>query len=350
MRRRLLTLAVVACWSRGAFAGDEALVVVVESEGATPTELETLDAIRAQAGDLPVTMVRERHARFADLRAQMDWATERAASQHARGVFWVDVDASGDTLLFLLEPEGNRLLLRRIKHEKGEAREAVTEEVANVAHGIIEALAEGRHVGMTDVALPAMKPAPIAEAPKPRPRPTPMPAPRPLRFALEAGWTGETWGTRAPWVNGTTIGGRATLAEHFVVRARYTFFFPATVEDPSATIRLTRHALDLDTGYEMRIGALSFGTEIGVVLDPVLRTTVRVAPGLTTDVSALAMTFAVGVRARIAWNFLPRLGVYVDGGADVFVAQTSYSVNDTPLFEPDTLRLRVDTGLVITVF
>ncbi len=368
MRTSWLLLAIAAAagatWARAASAGDAALVVMLENDDAAPPESATLDAIRAQVGDLPVKVRLERHARFADLRAQMDYAAHLASSSGARGVFWVNADVSGDVLLFMLDPDGDRLLLRRI--EGHGASEAVTEEVANVAHAIVEALAEGQRVGMTAVPVPAPPPPPPSPRPHPpparrtppAPRPIPHPRPPPRRHVpapgvpvwTQAGWAGSTWASGVPWTHGAALGVEARLTRGLLLRADYTFFLPATVAAQGTTLQLARHPADVAFGWEGTFGRLGVGAELGATLDPVGRATLAVAEGLTPAPDGIALTFALSPRARAALRLLPWVEIYLRGGVDVFLAQPAYAIGPTTLVSPDVVRARIDSGLSFRVF
>ena len=85
---------------------------MIENEDASASESETLDAIRNQVGDLPVEVVVVKHDRFADLRAEMDFATTLASERGARGVFWVDTDVTGDAFRTLGYAYGDPVTVR----------------------------------------------------------------------------------------------------------------------------------------------------------------------------------------------------------------------------------------------
>ena len=78
-----------------------------------------LSAIRSQMVDVPIRIVvEEMTIPRGDMRVGIDLAVELAVRNAAIGTFWVDLDREGDLLLYLTEPQGSRLLVRRIRSSR----------------------------------------------------------------------------------------------------------------------------------------------------------------------------------------------------------------------------------------
>jgi hypothetical protein len=322
-------------------------VVLVTPLDPSAAQTETLEAIRAQLSDLPVRLVVEPRGPTGDLRAQLDVATGLAATHHARGVFWLDVDTPGDALLYLLDAEGRRLLLRRIRRDAAAGDAALTEEVANVARAHVAALAEGREIGMVPVTLPT--PTPPTPARKPAP-PAP-PSRRRSTLALDVAYVGSAWASAFPWQSGTVLGLEWAHDLGFLARLGLTVFPSTNFDDGATTIRLTRHPVELAAGWDVHVDRLRLGGELGATVDPITRTTMHVPPGVRPAPDAVDGTFALSPKVRIALRVWPWLSLFTRIGVDFFLVQNDFRLSDQPAFvSPHAVRARLELGIDVVLW
>jgi hypothetical protein len=152
-------------------------VVLVVTAGTDAERAKSVtEAIRAQLGDLPVALVVEEPGQVpSELRDRLDLAAKICKEQDAVGAFFIELERPDDLLLYLVEPEAKRALVRRVKKPPG-AEQAGVEELSIIVRSTTSALLEGREIGMEEG--PELHPPPKPPPPKPPPPKPPPPPPK----------------------------------------------------------------------------------------------------------------------------------------------------------------------------
>ncbi|MFO0572152.1 MAG: hypothetical protein U0263_41395 [Polyangiaceae bacterium] len=130
MRRAIAACIALLLLATAAQAQEPRRVVLVVSAGAEEQRAKsTLDAIRAQLGDLPVGLVvTPAESAPKDLRERLDFAAKACKENGAVGAFFIELERADDLLLYLIEPEAKRALVRRVQKTPG-AEQAGAEEL-----------------------------------------------------------------------------------------------------------------------------------------------------------------------------------------------------------------------------
>jgi hypothetical protein len=305
----------------------ETLVAVVRV--ASDDDAAVLARIEGQTSDLEVELRIEREADpdSAALGTQLATAQALAARHRARVVVWFRRD--GDAwIVYVAEPEADRLLVRRIATEGGQmAGSAAAEAAALVVRTALRALAAGGTIGVD-----APEPAPAPPPPAPPP-PAATSSVRPLRaFAGVAG--------RSMIDGASDLGHPGVTARIGAAGGRYRVaeagaFHPSlTHEKPEATIRVERADLGVSLGLdlagraeagpasgrpawrvtgELGLGVARYRRRTTVAADPL-----RATPSTATWAATVSPTFRVGRRvAGSAWIELA-IGIDFIGNAPEF--------------------------------
>jgi hypothetical protein len=368
----------LALWAAPAAAGDgdRPTVVFLDEGSAAATgdaalRAEVVAALRAQMSDLEAAELvfsepRAAPAAEAGLRARIDRAMTAARESGAIGVFFLDATGQ-DLLLYLVDPSGSRVLVRRVRFGTDE-RAAAVESVAIIARASTAALLEGREIGMEPVPEPP-RPPPAAEperTPSPAPRRTPA-APRAARpeapratperaaehaVALGVGYVGQAYSDRMPWQSGLALGAIWRTRSGFVASVGYALLQPAEATAPGAALSVRRHPVEACAGWLLGGERLRVGPAAALVADRVTHQTLGTEPGVTAEPAGGAWVLAAGARllGHAALGFDVRLGAGL--GLDIFFNDLSYVV-ETPdrrtLLAPNDLRLRAELGLLVDV-
>lgn len=115
-----------------------------------PQAHAVVSAVESQIADLEARVEVEALPASDQLGARLQAARGHAAAHDAIGVFWLDVDADGNLLLHLVDPDAERMLVRRVAPSP-ESDTAAVQTVAVIARGFTSALLEGRSIGLSKV-------------------------------------------------------------------------------------------------------------------------------------------------------------------------------------------------------
>lgn len=181
-------------------------------------------------------------------------ADKRAlAKRHdARGVFWFREDGR-EIEVFLATPDA--VFVRRIEVDP-EAAQASVDSTWHIVQSSSSALAIGQRVAMEEV-----KEEPPAETSATAPEPAAAPR-RPgepparaeasaARFALCAGYLGESFATAVPWQSGASLGLLVDAGERVRVGIGYGVLAPWRAGDPPVRLR---HQITLHAGVHRGFG------------------------------------------------------------------------------------------------
>lgn len=343
-------------------AGTSRTVVFLATDGADGSARRAvLDAVRAQLRDLPVTLrVEDAPGPRDDLRATAARARSVAEQHHAVGVLWLDLHAGGDALLYVVEPAGERVLVRRVQAEKSSAAEL--EQLGLIVRGTVTALLDGAVVGLVpregSASAPTAEraPAPSAAAPPPPapdraapPSPPAVPPPSVLRrFTIGLGYAGNAFVSGGAWQSGLRVSVTFQASSVFDVTAGYTIFQPTELRVAAAVVRLHRHPIEVGLSRHLRFGRLGVRAAALAFVDPITRATLSIAGA--SSLPSDRTSFVGGFSPRIEGTFglTPTVRLFAGGGADIGVNRIGYAVG--PADAEDTtwlVRPRLDAGLLV---
>lgn len=314
---------------------------------------EALEAIRAQMAGSQVELVVDspEPARSvpSDIRSAIEAASAAAQKHGALGTFWLDVRPPNDIVLYLFEPEGSRVLLRRV-HRKDAAPSAAYEEVAAIVRSTTTALREGREIGMESIGPEPPPPPPAVE---PAPKREPHAAADLAHAWLALTYAGDTYANAHPWQSGGGVSAALAPVRSLYAGAGLTFYPPFDFTVPGATASLTRLDFDAFFGLVHSAGPLALGGEIAFVVDDSMRDTVEHGPQVRAAPSSSQASFGGAVRARLWWSLPKPLEWlrFVGGiGAEVLPGTPEYfgPEGGPPALAPWTAHLVVDCGVAAT--
>ena len=335
------------------------VVVVVSASDAARAE-SVLGAIRAQLGDLPVALVVEAPGQIPkELRDRLDFAARACKEHDAVGAFFVEAEREDDLLLYLIEPQAKRALVRRVKRSVG-AEQAGVEEASIIVRSTVGALLEGREIGME--AGPELAAPPKPPPPKPPPPVKPSPAPtRPKPEAPVAGtgrlaahYAGEAYAPEATWQSGLGVELSGSPDSQLFFGLGYVAYAPVEVETESARVRVARHPVRLFVAYEIPAARFRFAGQLGFIGELDRRSTTKTSGGVLPTESADGLTFALSPRVTAHYQVWQRTHVWVGVGLDIFLKNSEY-VAELPgrtesLLSPYRTRAEASVGLSVDLW
>ncbi len=301
-------------------------------------------------------------------------ASAAAAAAGALGAFWIE-SAEQAVLVYLVEPDGARILVRRLDRPPG-TEAAVAESVGVVVRASAEALAAGRRIGMTAVPAPppaarevspspppevseppASAPPEVSEPPAPAPPPPRPPAgsrrpPRRPRVDLRSFYAGGNLAAGIPWQHG--VGGDVLVEPlpRFFVAVGYTYFPPARVSTPWLSVLLDRHAPRVDLGGRPWVHRRAeLALRAGASLEILRRRSVPGSLPAQTPSRRVVPVLGAGVELRV--RLVRRFFAWVGAGADVPLVRPRYLVVPDPADDPvvvtrlDAVRGTFAAGLAV---
>jgi hypothetical protein len=347
MRAALVVLFLALC--AVAHAAERAAVVIAFAPSVSEEKAEKiLAAVRAHTGDLAVTLTVAPHEDGGDVRRRMD----QAQKSGALGTFYFDVQ--DDVLVYLFEPKGAKVLLRRVR---GEAEAAATEEVAAIVRGTVAALLDGQEIGMTappkaaTFAPPPPPEAPVAPAPRLRDRAGPPPA-GPDTTTVRAGvlYAGNIYADQQSWQSGARLAVLWLARPGLYLGGGYLLYPTSEIRSDVAAIDVTRHTGELVLGMELKNALFGLGGELELLLDATLRSTRSTNTGIAATPDAQRWSVGGAARVLTFWQWMKTSRLVLGLGIEVFPVQPAY-VAEIPaervLLAPRVFRPRLDAGVTI---
>jgi hypothetical protein len=339
-----------------------------------------VSAVKAHMSGLPVQVLLEPVQPARTLGQRLTTSASLALSREALGTFSIEIGPDRELLIFFTEPDGSATLIRRLPPSREGVRVAV-EQAAIVVRSLVEALLEGRRIGMTpDAEAPPARAQPTTpeksekserpqltqstaqaapEAAKPEAEPlgvsievqeTPEPeAPaRPKRrFAISGGYTGTDFAPNVEWESGFTLGARWLARQTLYAGLRYTFFPRIEGGADAARVSVARHPIEIVAGY-VGTAVLAPNAELGVVADYSRRETLHTAPEYQATPAATRWTFALGLRAGVTWSASSAVQLSLRGGVDFLLTRYSYAVPaERPAILPRNVRRRLELEVAL---
>jgi hypothetical protein len=350
--RLLVLLALLLCVSTS-FAQAQKRVVLVVGAGDADRARVVMDAIRAQLGDLPVALVVTEGEPPKELRERLDFAAAACKKNDAVGAFFIELERADDMLLYLVEPEATRALVRRVKRPDSDA--AGVEELSLIVRSTVSALMEGREIGMEEGPELAKKPPPPKAPPAPKPPPPPpKPIPPPARTStarLAAHYAGEAFAPETPWLSGLGVELGWSPDSLLFFGLGYVATPGAEAQSDTASIRVTRYPLRAYVGYEIPVDRFRVAGQLGFIAEHSRRTTTQTSGPILATADSTRFSFGVAPRAIGRFEVTPHALIWVGVGLDVFFNNSEYVVEvdgkNEPLLSPYRARARADLGLAV---
>jgi hypothetical protein len=333
------------------------VVVMLPASVDAARQEAALGAIRAQLGDLALELVVERPAEVpADLRDRLDLASQAAKTHGAMGVFVLEIERAGDLLVYLVEPEARRALVRRVQAPSSDA--AGFEELSLIVRSTSSALLEGREIGMEQGPELAPKPPPPEpEAPPPPPpaKPPEKPPERsPSTGRLGAFYVGEGYAPEASWQSGLGLRLSGSPDGRLFVGLGYVVFPPVDVDTEAAAARVTRYPGEVFAGYELPLDQVRVGAELGLRVELATRRTLRAGLGLEPTPDDERWLWGAAARAVVRWALSDRVALGAGLGADISFNDSEYVVDASggqdPVLRPRTVRPHAEVGVVVDLW
>lgn len=310
-------------------------------------EASLRDALTAQLSGVSVNLVFESFATHdAPLRAQVSEARSLAAAHLAVAVFWLDVEASSDKdwLIYLAEPTGSRVLVRRVPlREEGTA--AAVEAVAVITRESTEALLAGQTIGMepiADASAPSSRPSSDALPAVPSVVPSAPHADRRSGINLSMGYYGDAYAHQVWWQSGIALGGAYDFDSGLLLGLDVVVFNDVSVSTPEVAFRVSRVPLRAAVGYRTswRRFAASFELRGGVEITS--RHDITTDTTLTGSRDSARAVLLLSPRLRVEYRLTSVLSVYLAAGGDIGLNQFSYvsRADGRDLVELDPLKVR----------
>lgn len=306
-------------------AGDAPVIMIVPTDQLEATE-PVITAVTGHLSDVEVSFeTSEVPALLPSLREQLEYAAKVAASSGALAVFWCDLSATGASLLYIAEPEADRILVRRLE---GQTEEARAEELGVIIRSSLVEMLSGGTIGVR-----------VVEALKARGLVLSSPPPPPVKSRESTDKKDEVhrlFDTVAyalcvhsedhPAVHGLDLRLGLRINISWAVVLGYTVL--STVEETSdlVTVRLDRHPMTLGVSARFRAGPAWIGVSAGALLDYSTFENYTLASGMLSvaDRADVLLSATAGVELHLP--VAQRLSVFMYLGAEISVIASHYAV------------------------
>jgi len=349
----VLLAATVLLFASSAIADEPAVKAVVF---VPPRDIEAplRDALTAQLSGVVVELVVEHFATEPDsLRESVDESHSLAAAHQAIGVFWLDVRAKDEWLVFLAVPAGRRVLMRRVPLGP-DGSVAAMEAVAVITRESTAALLAGQTIGMTEVVVPGEPEKPVAVVPAPTPKPVPAPAkPRvwtPLHgFSFSTSYYADTYATESGLSSGAGFSPAWRFANGFRVGASFVSFQPEEANVQGLAFLVRRYPIGIEAGYSYAREKWVFGFALRGIVELTTRHVLAALPPAAPTADSQRAVVFLSPRLRFDYRVGEAMSVFLAAGADFALNGFSF-VNrvdgvDRPVFEPLRVRPAGEVGV-----
>ncbi len=300
-------------------------------------------------GEATVTYVHESREP-AEPRVRLQLARGYADEAGADAALWIARRPGEVTEVYLVRTGQPAMWMRPLPTEPGAAgREAV----GIVVRSAVAALAEGSETGMAEVEVdPA--PAPVASSREDAPAPRPTPPPRRRGRALvSVAYAGSSYAAAPRWFSGGMVSAGWAWPVGLRVEVGYTLLPGLEVRLPDGALRLRRHPMHAEVGFDHRWANVRLGGGLAGVLDWTTRhATAREGASARDDRGRAA--FALAAMGRAAVIAVWRLEVFSSVGLQAWVAQPRYAVavpgaSPRLVLRPHRLRAVVLAGVTVRI-
>jgi hypothetical protein len=241
------------------------------------------DALTAQLSGVAVELVVEHFASEPDsLRQNVDESHSLAAAHQAIGVFWLDVRATDEWLVFLAVPAGRRVLMRRVPIGP-DGSVAAMEAVAVITRESTTALLAGQTIGMTEVVVPGEPEKPVPVAPAPAHNPVPVPVkPRvwgPLHgFSFSTSYYADLYAEGSGISSGAAFSPAWRFASGIRIGASFVTFQPEEASVDGLAFLVRRYPIGIEAGYAYARAKWMLGLALRSVVESTTRHVLAALP------------------------------------------------------------------------
>jgi hypothetical protein len=351
VRLAVLVVGVGALLVAGHASADEAPTKAVVFVPPPDIEGPLHDALTAQLSGVAAELVVEHFVpESTTLRQRVDESRSFAAAHQAVGVFWLDTTSAAEWLVYLAEPGGSRVLMRRVPIGP-DGSVAAMEAVAVITRESTTALLAGQTIGMTEVVVPGEPEQPVPVVPTvPPPAPIVPPAkPRtfgPVHgFSLSSSYYADAYAKGAGVSSGIGFAASWSFWSGFRAGATFVFFQPAETNAQGMVLLVRRYPIGIEAGYALSGEKWLFGLGLRTVVEITSRH-VAAPPQLRPDATR-AVVF-LSPRLRFDYRVSEAMSLFVAAGADFALNGFSF-VNrvddvDRPILEPFLVRPAGEIG------
>ena len=349
----VLALAAGLLVVRLSFAQSRPHAIVFVEPSSPELAKQLRDALTAQLSGGSAELVFDRFtAEAAPLRRQMEEASALARTHNAAGVFWLDAQPTGEWLLYLADPGGDRMLVRRIEVESG-AIAAGVEAVGVITRQSSDALLAGGTIGMQTLSAPG-NPKPPNDLPPPPDSPPPRAKDRPPQTFLSGpsfsvGYAGDLPGKQIGWQSGLALSVAYRFSPGIYVDAGYTFLRAVDVASEPIVLRLTRSPIHIEGGYAFGHGRLVPSLGGRATVEILGRHAFSTSGSFTQTPDSTRAVVLLSPRIRVDYAFSSTLAAYLSGGVDFALNSFSFVSRvagpDRVLLEPLEIRPSIELGL-----
>jgi hypothetical protein len=296
---------------------------------------ELREALLAQFALLPAELRFERLPVTETLSTRMSHAQARAEERQAIAVVWVEPQADGRWLVYLLDARNAQFLVRQVDAGSGQ-REAAIEAVAVIVREALRGLLEGEPV--------AAQPLPPPEPPKPAPEPKPEPPREQTRrvWRLFGAYAVTDFAREVTLQHGARLGVSFHALDPFHAGLQYLVTAPLEPGAPVG-VAIQRYPFTAYGGARWSSGQVSLDAELGFSFEVVRRRAESAGPVASGAMVAspepdrTRYFSAITLRGQAELRPLPYLGLAATLGVDVLLNNFSY-VSDTPTVPTRVLR------------
>ncbi len=291
-----------------------------------------------------------------------------ASATGAVVVFWVE-DGDPARVFFYIPSDDGGLYLERSLQIRAETGVGRFEVIGIAAAGMVEGVLSSHQKEIAAAQTLPGKAASGKAAPSPKPAeatPTQTDAPpmktdtpiRNLYIELYAAYSGVLFAKDA-FGHSVRPGIGFIVKQYWVFNAQFRLMLPLQFEDEWATLTVSSRTLLVSVQGRFRIKKGGFELRPGVAYTVDFRSFSTSGKRGTTGVASFDA--ASGFRAvhgicpfvSAALFFQNRFGLFIEGGADIAVNETTYTINlnerPTPLAAPYTVKASVQAGIVIRI-
>lgn len=337
---------------------DTSRAVVFVTPDASDLDASLRDAVSAQFSGLPVDLAFEHFTTPAStLREQVEGARALSHEKHAAGVFWLDVTTNTEWLVYLAEPVGNRVLMRRVPVEP-DGVAAGAESVSVILRQSTEALLSGQTISMQQVAVPEENreetktpPPPPARSPRRAPRRKAGPETRRSGASIGTMFYADSLAEKVGWQGGLRVSGSWLWNSGLYAGVGYTFFRDADISTPDLAFRLRRTPVDAGAGFVLPLGRFQPGIELRTMVDWISRRTISLISSLDRTTESTRPLVSLSPRVRLDFTVFHDLALHGAFGVDVGLNPFSYVIRGDrrELTVVELHRVRPAAELGITV-
>jgi hypothetical protein len=346
-----------------------------------------LEALQAQLSDVDVQLVFNGGViESSELRNLIEKGKSMAEPHDAVGVFWLDANHGENWLLYLVDPAGERVLVRRAGAGL-ESLTATVEAVAVITRSSSKALLDGRIIGLgssekidngvdswTELQFRTKSEQELRNEVEESERTEAIKRAvsvdrkdsdkeigadeskrKPLRLAIA--YRGTTFAQQEPWQSGIGIWGGWITDIGIYVGLGYLWTPDANVTtnltyyNTLIEFRIERSPFELFSGYQYRTGLFALEGELGIIFDRISRRSQPVSSSEkrfkeTTDSSDIAIGLLS--HGRVEYFLERHLALFAGLGLEIFLRNFDYVAElekREMLLNPSPVRFDLEVGL-----